>query len=141
MNRLPNRGFTLITILVALVITGFVAAAMAQYFRSQATVSRRLSAVQDKEDLRDLVRAQFDCAKTKSSRPSQCFTHKKQLGLYSRTGVNPFIQIPAGGTHTQVASYFLRAQCRDHEFEYQVEVSADKIQWEPLFEIPLACTD
>lgn len=64
-NIKENDGFSMVSVLVALAISGILALVVASFTRNAVVSAKFIGLMNEKEDIRNLIRVKTDCAQTK----------------------------------------------------------------------------
>lgn len=131
------RGFSLVSLLVAIGIVGFLGLVVAQTFKGKITAANAVASKGELEDLRNFVRVSFDCTESAKKMPSGC-PSGSEIELRRQSGA--IVIAKDGGT--VLGKYRLRASCGGgSEIVITYSPQANKsAAARPLFiEVPLVC--
>jgi hypothetical protein len=142
-SRKNSKGFSLVSILVAVGILGIIATISSSWFTNMDKISSKLDDLQGREEIRQYLRIQLDCEKTIEKFPPECKLNKipkkakrrRLVKVFSRSnGKVPLIPANKSG-HEIGSKYRVRSYCQNIQpGKILFEVSHRGQNWKALYE-------
>lgn len=108
-----ERGFSMVSILVALGIMGILGVVFSEMFSNQITMRKKIERFDDLENLRNMIRFGTDCTNTTSGWAATCAANL-DIAI-KRSGAAPGVDLVArrvsGVTPTKIGDFYLTAAC------------------------------
>jgi len=139
--RLLNResGISLISVLVALGITGIIATYLSSYSMSMLASVRTVAQAGELEEVRRLIRLKLNCTQTMNRLDRESTTAEQVVALYDRHG-HPIFSFD--GTLMSVGKWRLKA-FHNHDLlgQFRIEAGNSNFTTQDIFaeSVPLVC--
>ena len=140
-----ESGMSLIGMVIAIAIVGMLTLLVSESFKSNMTVSQKISDRAALEDLRQYIRIGLNCPATTAVAPSSCNSTRDVALMPALTGADALVAEKTSHVpYTVIGKYTLKAYCTGNPKTYNVKYTtgsstSESLTWKTLFNIPIVC--